>query len=565
MFLKSLKIENESTVVRDIQFHKGINLIIDETKTFDKKESGNNVGKTTVLRLIDYCLGGKGENIYKDTEFVQNANIEIEDFLKQNNILITLLLVDDLSNPLTEICIKRNFLSRKDKIIEINGEKYIDKDVFAKELKKRIFNSEEGKPTFRQIISKNVRDEKNRLQNTLKVLHATTTKDEYEPLFLFWLGMESDANTYKDKLNRDKKSEENLQSKLKKEGTLSMIEQSLNVIERSIEELMIKKDTFNINLSFEKKLSELNQVKFDLNRYSTELSRFEMRRELIVESKNELEKEISAVNTNQILNLYSEAKALMPSIQKTFEDTLFFHNQMIREKLKYVTKELPDLDKNIGAIKRKIDQLLVKEKTLSVHLRKSGATEDFQKIITELNSEFEKKGKNEELKRLWEQSIKQVAEIDKKLSLINENLNSKDELIQQRVSEFNKYFSAVTYKLYGEREILSADPTEKGYDFKITPVAGNPGTGKKKGQIAAFDLAYIQFADSMGIRCLHFVLNDQIENIHDNQIENLLTEIVLETNCQYVLPVLRDKLPTDINVEQYEILTLSQYDKLFKI
>ncbi|MDL2257383.1 DUF2326 domain-containing protein, partial [Bacteroidales bacterium OttesenSCG-928-I14] len=403
------------------------------------------------------------------------------------------------------------------------------------------------------------------LQNTLKVLYATTTKDEYEPLFLFWLGIELDTTTYKDKLNRDKKAEENLQNRLKREGTLSMIEQSLLVIERSIEELTIKKESFNINPSFEKELSELNQVKFDLNRLSTEMSRLQMRKELVLESKNELEKEKSNIDPTQILNLYNEAKSLIPNIQKTFEETLTFHNQMINEKLKFITKELPDLEKNISLIRREINILLTKERNLSMHLKKNGATEDLQKIIIELNSEFEKKGKNEELKRLWEQSIKNIADIDKLLVQINKSINSKDELIQQRVSEFNKYFSSITYRLYGEREILSANPTEKWYEFIITPVAGNPGTGKKKGQIAAFDLAYIQFADNIGIKCLHFILNDQIENIHDNQIENLLTEIVLETNCQYVLPVLRDKLPKDIDVAQYEVLTLSQFDKLFRI
>lgn len=565
MFLKSLKIENGNTVVRDISFHKGINLIIDETKTPDKKESGNNVGKTTVLRLIDYCLGGKGENIYKDTEFIQNTNTEVENFLKKNNIIITLSLVDDLDNPLTEICISRNFLSRNDKIIEINGESYKDKETLAKELKKRIFNSEEDKPTFRQIVSKNIRDEKNRLQNTLYVLHVTTTKDVYEPLFLFWLGIELNTNTYKIKLNRDRKIEENLQIRLRKEGTLSMVNQSLLVIERSIQELESKKETFHLNPSFEKELSELNRVKFDLNRYVTELSRYEMRKELIVESKTELESEKSNVNAVQILTLYDEAKALIPNLQKSFEDTLQFHNQMIDEKLHYIIRELPDLDRNIAVIKREINLLLAKEKKLTIHLKKKGAADDLQKLIVELNSEYEKKGKNEELKRLWEQTIKNVTEIDHKLSQINENLCSKDELIQQRVAKFNEYFSDVTYKLYGEREILSADSTEKGYEFKITPVAGNPGTGKKKSQIAAFDLAYIQFADNMNIRCLHFILNDQIENIHVNQIENLLTEIVLETNCQYILPVLRDKLPDDIEVTQYGVLTLSQYDKLFKI
>lgn len=565
MFLKLLRIEHNDVLVREINFHKGINLIVDETKTASKKESGNNVGKTTVLRLIDYCLGGTGENIYKDAEFNQNRNIEIESYLKNNKIIVSLLLVDNIDHPLEEICISRNFLSRQKKLIEINGERYKDEKALGKELKMRIFHSEEEKPTFRQIISKNIRDEKNRLQHTLKVLHATTTRDVYEPLFLFWLGIELEPGNHKDKLNRDRKVEENLQSRLKREGTLSMIEQSLIVIERSIQDLTARKESFNLNPSFESDLEALNQIKFDLNRLSIELSRWELRKELIIESKNELEKEKANIDTTQILNLYKEAKALLPNLQRTFEETLNFHNQMIGEKLKYVSKELPDLEKKIISLKREINDLLMNERKLSLALKKNGATDDLQTIITDLNAEFEKKGRNEELKRLWHQSIMNMSEIDTQLSHINEELISKDELIQKRVSIFNRYFSSITNKLYGEREILSANPTDTGYEFLITPVAGNPGTGKKKGQIAAFDLAYIQFADNLGIKCLHFVLNDQIENIHDNQINNLLLEIVSETNCQYILPVLRDKLPGDIDIDEYEVLTLSQFDKLFKI
>ena len=112
---------------------------------------------------------------------------------------------------------------------------------------------------------------------------------------------------------------------------------------------------------------------------------------------------------------------------------------------------------------------------------------------------------------------------------------------------------------------LSYDKNEKGFELNISTVSGNPGTGKKKGQIAAFDLAYIQFADELGINCLHFILHDQIENVHDNQITSLLNEIVSNINCQYVLPVLRDKLPDDINIEEFQILSLSQEEKLFKI
>ncbi len=83
--------------------------------------------------------------------------------------------------------------------------------------------------------------------------------------------------------------------------------------------------------------------------------------------------------------------------------------------------------------------------------------------------------------------------------------------------------------------------------------------------MASFDLAYIKFADSIDLPCLHFVLQDQIENVHSNQITNLLTEIVSEVNCQYVLPVLRDKLPKEIDISSMEILSLSQASKLLKI
>ncbi len=97
MFLKSLKIENNGSVIREITFYKGINLIVDETVTKDRQESGNNVGKTTVLRLVDYCFGSDGKNIYKDTEFKGKGNTQIELFLKENNIIITLTLKEDLA------------------------------------------------------------------------------------------------------------------------------------------------------------------------------------------------------------------------------------------------------------------------------------------------------------------------------------------------------------------------------------------------------------------------------------------------------------------------------------
>ena len=57
MFIKRLRILEGERVFREVVFHKGLNLIVDETSD-GNYDTGNNVGKTTVLRFIDMCLGG---------------------------------------------------------------------------------------------------------------------------------------------------------------------------------------------------------------------------------------------------------------------------------------------------------------------------------------------------------------------------------------------------------------------------------------------------------------------------------------------------------------------------
>ncbi|MDI1298385.1 DUF2326 domain-containing protein [Methylotenera sp.] len=553
-------------MIREIPFKKGINLIVDESATKTTQESGNNVGKTTVLRLIDYCLGGNGVNIYKDPEFRDKSNSTIESFLKNKNVVITLCLKESLDNPTSsEILIRRNFLAHSEKLQEINGEFYSNINNFRNELKKLIFKTDSLKPSFKQMIAKNIRDEKNRLQNTVKVLHSTTTQDEYEALYLFWLGINvGDANR-KQTLLHEKKIESDLQKRLARDSSPSLVEQSLLVIDRQINELEHKKSAFNVNPRYEEALADLNKIKIEISRKSTSLSRLELRRDLIVESKDELEAEFSDVDIEQLKDIYAEAKTLIPSIQKSFEDTLAFHNSMVLEKFKYITTELPDLNDEIRLEENTIKQLLVLETEAVQVIRNSNIVDDLQVIVKQLNEAHERKGALDEQLRLWHSTLTKSKTIEGELDLINYGIESLDNLIQQRIAIFNEYFSSISTKLYGEAFVLSTAKNDKGYELVISSISGNLGTGKKKGQIAAFDLAYVQFADALGIECLHFILSDQIENVHDNQITSLLNEVVNATNCQYILPVLRDKLPKDIDVNKYTALSLSQNSKLFKI
>jgi hypothetical protein len=60
-------------------------------------------------------------------------------------------------------------------------------------------------------------------------------------------------------------------------------------------------------------------------------------------------------------------------------------------------------------------------------------------------------------------------------------------------------------------------------------------------------------------------MHDQLENVHDNQLSTILIDLSNSVNCQFILPIVRDKIPTDLDIENYIILKLSENEKLFKI
>jgi uncharacterized protein YydD (DUF2326 family) len=566
MFLKYLKIFNGSSLIREIHFQMGMNLIVDETpENISETSTGNNVGKTTVLRLVDYCFGGEGRNIYQDTEFKKQPNTVVETFLKENDVIIEIELVSDLENPSADkVVIRRNFLQRSKKLQEVNSENITNNNEFDKKVKQLLFKTQVDKPTLRQVVSKNIRDEKNKMNNIVKVLNSFSSSEVYEALYLFWLGIDTNDLDQKQKLSERKKREESFQKRLKKEGEYSLVIQQLTFVNTKISELSEKKKLFVINENYGKDIDELNKVKAELNSTSTLLGRLQIRRDLINESKSELEKEHTKIDTLQIKQLYERANSLIPNLQTSFEDTIKFHNDLLGEKLKYITKELPELENSIKKLNSKLESLQKEEYRLVEIIGKSGFSDDLESLVVELNKLSEMKGTLEEQKRLWESSQENLKSIDLELEDINDGIYSEDQLIQNRIAAFNRYFSEISNKLYGEYYLLSTQQTEKGYDLIVTNVEGNPSTGKKKGQIAAFDFAYIKFADSLDINCLHFVMHDQIENIHDNQLVTII-EVANEINGQYIVPILRDKIPANLDIAPYEVVSLSQTDKLFRI
>lgn len=572
MFIEKLKISTKDKIIRELNFCTGMNLIIDNTPlTAGLKSTGNNVGKTTVLKLIYFCLGGEDKDIYTDVENKNKVYEKVRNFLINQEVLITLTLINGFNVQNEErLIIERNFLSGKKAVRRING-KFILKKDFENELLAKIFPEHKNeKPSFKQIISHNIRYKDNSINNTLKTLSSYTSDVEYETLYLYLLGCEFDSGAKKialtDKIKQEKAYKERIEKKQKKNS----YEVALAIVEDEILELNKRKSLLNINENFEQDLNRLNEIKYKINRLSSLVTKLEIRRDMIVEAKNEMGKDVSTIDLEQLKLLYSESKEYIPNLHKTFEDLVNYHNKMILEKISFITKELPSLEGTIEEEKRKLKTLLQDEKELSIKISKSDSFNDIESIISEINEKYRLKGE-------YENTISQINEVDAVIKEIEEDLENIDqylyssdyqEKLKKQINKFNKFFSSVSNELYGEKYALSYEidinkKTNKPI-YKFSTFNSNMSSGKKQGEILCFDLAYIMFANEEGISCLHFLLNDKKELMHDNQLSKV-ANFVFEKNIQLVASILRDKLPDDLFNTANVVVELSQEDKLFKI
>lgn len=570
MFIKSLQIiRPDGNVIRDIQFHLGLNLIVDETHSVNGKETGNNIGKTTVLKLIDFCLGGDAKNIYTDSENQKNEYKLVKDFLTEEKIQIRLTLKQDLSQEKScEYVIERNFLSRKAKLLRVNGQDLNDYE-YQEVLTDILFPRHYGnKPTFRQIIAHNIRYSDLSINNTLKVLSSFTKDEEYETLYLFLFGCGFNSGNERQDLLEKIKIEEKLRTRLEKTQTKSAYESAMGVVNNEILDLEKRKSALNINPNFEKDLDNLNEINYQINLLASEKSKLELRRSLILEAKNGLEESHSAIDTDQLRTIYEQATSIVGNIQKTFEDLNSFHNKMIDAKIRFISKDLPRLESEIENKDMELKLLLSKEAELSELVVKSDSFSLLEELISSLNQKYQRKGE-------LENTLSQLKEVEERLEDLNSDLDKIDselfskgfsERLQKQIGKFNNYFSKVSNEIYGEKYALKADPKiKKGKRiYKFSAFNTNFSSGKKQGEISCFDMAYVLFADDEGIPCMHFLLNDKKELMHDNQLVKI-SEFVNTRQIQFVASILKDKLPSSLNKEKYFLIKLSPKDKLFRI
>lgn len=567
MLLKKLIISKnypEYDEVRKIKFKQGLNLIVDDTTNLSK-DSGNNVGKTTVVKIIDLCLGAKSpRTLYYDSD-TRTENKLIKDFLNKNKVQAQLDIIDERNNK--EFSIIRQLYPNGKRII--NGNAYKEKE-FGQMLKEIIFGSKSDFPTLRELMPKFIRLD-NSNDNIIKFLGNYSKNHKYDTIYQFLFDLvDRDLISEKNTLNSQKDEYDKKIKMLEDDENISsmnILTQKIKIIEEDLKKLEEQRKNLDYIETYKEELNNKRNITIKINDCEEKIQALEFDLDLLNKSIIKLKEDKLNVDTSKIKEIYDEANAKIDSLEKNFEDIVNFHNQMIENRIMFLSKQYETKEKMKEDTIAIRNQLLEDKKNITIDLLDEGLLSDLNVLNNKIEELTLNKGQILKSIQILEENEKERTLIEEKISNINEKLLS--ESIEDKVAIFNKYFTKYSEQVYDEKYFFSYNTNwekQSGFPVTLSNFNGNVGTGMKKGMITVFDLAYLAYSNEINIECPKFIIHDKIETTHINQLKTIF-DICMNIKGQYIVPVLRERInEIDSNVINNSIiLELNQKNKLFKI
>lgn len=560
------KTKPEHKTIRNIKFNlKGLNLIVDNTSDI-AKDSGNNVGKTTAVKIIDLCLGAKSVKVLYFDDDTKTENTKIKKFLNDNKVEAELILIDTRNNKKVSI-VRPLYNNGKRKI---NGEVHTRKE-YEDKLKSILFDLKEPYPTLRQLMPKFVRVNENTSENMIKFLPNSTTKDTYDTIYLFLFRiLDNKLLSRKDTLSTELKECKKRLKLYEEDDNISSIDnlkQRKELIENDLNILTSKRKNLDYMESYKEELQKKRQLATSIKNLEEQAQLLDFDINLINKNIKKLNNEKSNINVNQIRNIYNEAKAYINNISKTFNDVVKFHNTMIQNRIDFITEQLEIKKEELKKIIKYRNILLEKKKKITIDILDEGLLDELNVLNTKIESLNVEKGEINQSIKILEGVEKEIKSLENEIKIIQMQMNP--DSVLKKISKFNAYFSDYCERLYGEKYLFVYNSNwkeQRKFPVSLDYFKGNVGTGMKKGVIVAFDLAYMKYAEETGITAPQFVIHDRLENTHINQLKTIFN-LCQNINGQYIVPILRervDKVDAAL-IEQAKILELSTDDKFFRI
>lgn len=565
MRLCKLQVIKNNNILREITFKKGLNLIVNVDSKVAR--SGNSVGKSTPSRLIDFIFMSSGDDIYTESEF-RKVIPEVAELIDENEIIVELYFVGfDGKNHL----IGRN-LTRisKNSLFYINRER-VSKASYQELVAQQIFGQREEKPSIRSLSHKFIRNTNEKMQNTARFLHLNAKPDEYDQLYLFLFGfiglnLLKEKATLTNQIATKRKHLASYRSPHKESALLKMIKPL--EVEESI--LKLKISEFDFKDAQESSVKELVKIQGEISDLTIVYSELEAKSAYLSKSIDKLRNGASNIDGKELRDIYAEAGvAISDKLKRTYEELVVFHNKILSNKINLILNELGVTKTHSEEIRIKINNLQAMESNVFRNIKEPDTLKSIGQMYNELSLIREEIASTKTLLQKIEDTKSEIDSIEsnkrKVVLKIQDNIAS----LEKNIEIFNRNFGDLSKLFYDERYIfdLSFDSEKGKCEFDVVCVTPNSTGGKKKGELSAFDLAYINFVNEINLKRPTFIIHDSIEDVDINQIFDIF-HAANNIEGQYIVSVLSDKISDsrfDVFKNNSVILELSESDKFFKL
>lgn len=550
MKILNLKIKNpQNDIVRDIDFKEtGVSFVYgDIQEPSNKKLTINSLGKTLLLKFIDYILGAN-----EDPQIVKK---EICGYLLEAKVLFkknTFIIVRELG---------------KIDNITIDGAHYTLSDYKTK------FEIQRPLATKQIILSKkgneigyNSTPQKDDVISCLALLNLVELRTEADKIYI-------SQDTIK-KLKENKKELVGFYGDI----NIEEISEEIYFIDKEVRRLTSELEIVSCKIK-EIEISDLQQDA--VSEYSNKSKELKKLKSIYEKNKIECERLFDFINDSQkedisaqhILAIYSKAQREVPEmVVKRIEEVERFHKIVfderkvfLEEKRNLLLSEMEKVQVEISKVAEIVDKL---GSIIAVNEVYQESIQLYEKYSTDLQDLKYRQGKLSQIKNV----DTKIESEDTKLVRYFEDASSTRQTYEQKIKEYRDYIYEVTSNIYDESvssyfdiEVRKKHLTTRPVVFKIN-LKGDGGEGMKEVKKNLIDCLLCKYNT-----LLEFMIQDSacFNGIDPRQVSGMLIEmgkLAQQTNKQVITSINKYQVgdykeTIDYIVENSSII-LSEKDKL---
>jgi uncharacterized protein YydD (DUF2326 family) len=517
-------------------FEPGLNIVLAErTKKATKQDSRNAVGKTSLVKTIDFLLGSdpRGRHVLRRSE------------LKAATYFLAL----DVGGG-------REVVSRsitRPNSIFFDGA-YMRIQDWRAELGRSLFGlrGAPDEPSYRSLVSFYLRDVTNGAFGSPTETHRKQAAIDTAPALAWLFGLDLQLTAKVKEVLATEGSLRDLR-KAASDPVVGMTIGRAQDLDANIRTLRIEEARLASVLNDFKVVDRYAEHRAEADQLSVQIRRLN---DALVMSERQLGDIGRAIETEDaeqpdyeyLKDMYSQVGFVLPDgVRRRFNEVAEFHQSIVNNRRRYLESEQTSLTQRITTDRSRLQELDSRRSSLMQLLAAGGALETYNQLQRELGTitgRLTELGERKDTIQRWENANRHLQLRSAELEV----LMSSD--LAERASQIEtigSMFADFAYRIYGGQRpaSLKIDPSRNGYKFLPT-IGGDSSEGVRSIGIFCFDLTMMVTAR----RIRHgpdFLVHDShlYDSIEARQVASALTlaaEVAAEEEFQYIVTINSDEL-----------------------